>query len=88
MPKASFAVHPGEILSEVIKSRNLNIENLFSSSGVRKDYWKDFLAGKICIDQEKAEVLENFTGVRSSVWINAQKFYDNSCEQKGKSFPT
>lgn len=78
MPKEDYSVHPGEILSDIIESRNLKLENLFSISSVEETYWRDLLEGRNRLDEEKALVLEDFTGVRSTVWLNAQMYYDKA----------
>jgi|WetSurSiteA1Bulk_404760.scaffolds.fasta_scaffold287521_1 plasmid maintenance system antidote protein VapI len=80
--KPDYAVHPGELLLEVIESRKLELKNLFSCSSVQETYWRDVLDGKDTLDEETAQVLEDFTGVKSDIWLNTQKFYDQVSKTK------
>ena len=78
--KPNYLVHPGAVLSELIDSRNLDLQDLFSVSSVEESYWRDFLKGEFNVNDVVAQELEQFTGVDHQTWLNLQEFY----EKQGK----
>lgn len=72
-----YAVHPGQLLSEILESRGISRYSFSRKSEITCRTLDDFINGKVSIDSASAEKIGGLLGVHKSIWINMQKNYDD-----------
>ena len=71
-----LVIHPGEMIADVLESRNLSQKELANRAGVSEAFLSDVIHGKKDISKGLAKGLEYALGVPSSFWLNLQSNYD------------
>ena len=79
------AVHPGKLLSRVMKKARLTQTRLAHQMGVAQPYIKDVCCGKIGISGEIAKKLAKALNQSPAFWMNAQTAWELSQAPKGWS---
>jgi antitoxin HigA-1 len=69
-------VHPGKILKEELKSRNLNIHSLAIKIQVAPSRLYEIVNGKRSVSPETALLLGRYFGTDPQFWTNLQTNYD------------
>lgn len=74
--KAERIIHPGEIINEIIASRNLSIEKLCSIGGIDQNILDNVCQKKAAITKEIADGLARAIGRSAKEWLALQKKFD------------
>ncbi len=72
----SFAVHPGETISEYIESSGMSRAEFAKRLGMSIQNLSRILNGKFAVSPETANALERVTGISSTFWLKLQALYD------------
>lgn len=67
---------PGETIEDVLKDRNMTVNELAEMVGCSEAYINQVITGSSRITDDFAEALERAFGVSKSFWINLQNHYD------------
>jgi HTH-type transcriptional regulator/antitoxin HigA len=69
------AVHPGEILREELRERNIKQNAFAKQIGVQSTHLNEFIKGKRNLNAELAKKLEAALGISYSTWMEIQSGY-------------
>jgi HTH-type transcriptional regulator/antitoxin HigA len=74
------AIHPGEILREELRERNIKQSAFAKQIGVQPTHLNEFIKGKRNLNSELAKKLESGLGISYSTWmeINSGYLYDSA----------
>ena len=73
---SKLIIYPGEIISEILKERNLTQKELAQRAKVSEVFLSNVIHGKESISKELAMGLECALGVPCSFWLNLQANYN------------
>lgn len=79
-----WLIHPGEIISNVLKERNLTQKELAQRAGVSEAFLNEVIHGRKDISKELAWGLECALDVPRSFWLNLQTNYDAEKNVSGR----
>lgn len=71
-----WLIHPGEIISDILKERNLTQKELAQRAGVSEAFLSEVIHGKKDISKELAMGLECALEIPHSFWLNLQANYE------------
>ena len=71
-----WLIHPGGIIADILKERNLTQKELAQRAGVSEAFLSEVIRGKKDISKELAAGLECALEVPRSFWLNLQANYD------------
>ena len=77
-PVSNLAIHPGELLAEEIECIGMTQQELATRVGRSPQFVSAIINGLESIQPDLAEELEKVLGIPSSMWIDAQKTYDDT----------
>lgn len=80
-----WLIHPGEIISNVLKERNLTQKELAQRAGVSEAFLNEVIHGRKDISKELAWGLECALEVPRSFWLNLQANYDTEKKKLQKN---
>ena len=70
------ATHPGEMIKDELKERNMTQKQLAAESGIKASVLSETINGKRSVSLNVAVALERVLGVPADVWMNMQTQYD------------
>ncbi len=70
-------IHPGETLEEVMKDRNISVEELAKSTGFTQPYINAVLNSEENISDDFARKLENALNIDADFWMKLNKLYND-----------
>ena len=70
------ATHPGEMIKDELKERNMTQKQLAAESGIKASVLSETITGKRSVSLNVAVALEKVLGVPADVWMNMQTQYD------------
>ena len=70
------ATHPGEVLKDELKARNVQQNNFAIQIGISKTILNDIIHGKKPITTELAVLLEKVLDIDASYWLTFQTNYE------------
>ena len=70
------ATHPGEMIKDELKERNMTQKQLAAESGIKASVLSEAINGKRSVSLNVAVALEKVLGVPADVWMNMQTQYD------------
>ena len=70
------ATHPGEMIKDELKERNMTQKQLAAESGIKASGLRETINGKRSVSLNVAVALEKVLGVPADVWMNMQTQYD------------
>ena len=70
------ATHPGEMIKDELKERNMTQKQLAAESGFKASVLSETINGKRSVSLNVAVALEKVLGVPADVWMNMQTQYD------------
>ena len=70
------ATHPGEMIKDELKERNMTQKQLAVESGIKASVLSETINGKRSVSLNVAVALEKVLGVPADVWMNMQTQYD------------
>ena len=70
------ATHPGEMIKDKLKERNMTQKQLSEMSGIKASILSETINGKRSISLNMAVALEKVLGVPADIWMNMQNQYD------------
>ena len=70
------ATHPGEMIKDELKERNMTQKQLAAESGIKASVLSETINGKRSVSLNVAVALEKVLGVPADVWMNMQTQYD------------
>ena len=70
------ATHPGEMIKDELKERNMTQKQLATESGIKASVLSETINGKRSVSLNVAVALEKVLGVPADVWMNMQTQYD------------
>lgn len=74
-------IHPGEILCEELKARDIKPSDFALQIGVQPDFLKAFIGGQANMDEALASKLEKHLGIPSAHWLRFNESYlSDSCK--------
>lgn len=79
--KPNWAVHPGEILAEVIEEQNLTQRIVSKATGISEAYLSQIINGSRPMSAETARRLESL-GITRSFWMGLQRNHDDAIARK------
>jgi HTH-type transcriptional regulator/antitoxin HigA len=82
---AGSAIHPGEIISDEIRARNLKNKDLANQMTLSSTVLSDLIHGRRNITAELALKLESALGISAMFWMNIQSKYDLDRARKKSS---
>ena len=71
-----IATHPGELIKDELKERNLTQKELSEMTGVKPSVLSETINGKRSVSLNVAVALEKALGISAEVWMNLQTQYD------------
>lgn len=71
-----IATHPGELIKDELKERNLTQKELSEMTGIKPSVLSETINGKRSVSLNVAVALEKALGVPAEVWMNLQTQYD------------
>ena len=71
-----IATHPGELIKDELKERNLTQKELSEMTGIKPSVLSETVNGKRSVSLNVAVALEKALGVPAEVWMNLQTQYD------------
>jgi HTH-type transcriptional regulator/antitoxin HigA len=73
--RPNYAIHPGEILEEVLESRDITRSQLSDRSGITEKTISQIINRKAPVTPETALMLEKVLGVSADIWSNLDSQY-------------
>jgi addiction module HigA family antidote len=70
------AIHPGEILKDEIKARNMSQRTLAKRMGIEQRILHDIITSKLNLNSEIAALIGLSLEMDSQVWLNLQTNYE------------
>lgn len=70
------ATHPGEMIKDELKERNMAQKQLSEMSGIKASILSETINGKRSISLNMAVALEKVLGIPADIWMNMQNQYD------------
>jgi addiction module HigA family antidote len=70
------ATHPGEMIKDELKERNMTQKQLAAESGIKASVLSETINGKRSVSLNVAVALEKVLGVPADVWMNMQTQYN------------
>ena len=70
-----YAIHPGEILGEILEARQISQVELASRCGLSEKHVSQIVNGKVFLGSSTALVLERALGVAASLWMSLESNY-------------
>ena len=70
-----YAIHPGEILEETLKARNMKKRDLAERCGLSVKTVSQIMSGRASVTPETALQLEKVLGVSANIWSNLDTNY-------------
>ncbi len=74
-PIAFRAIHPGEILREELRERNIKQKNFALQIGIQASHLNEFIKGKRNLNPDWAQHFEKALGIPYQSWMNLQNAY-------------
>lgn len=71
-----IATHPGELIKDELKERNLTQKELSKMTGIKPSVLSETINGKRSVSLNVAVALEKALGISAEVWMNLQTQYD------------
>lgn len=71
-----IATHPGELIKDELKERNLTQKGLSEMTGIKPSVLSETINGKRSVSLNVAVALEKALGIPAEVWMNLQTQYD------------
>ena len=71
-----IATHPGELIKDELKERNLTQKELSEMTGIKPSVLSETINGKRSVSLNVAVALEKALGISAEVWMNLQTQYD------------
>lgn len=71
-----IATHPGELIKDELKERNMTQKQLSELTGIKPSVLSETINGKRSISLSVAMALEKALGVPAEIWMNLQTQYD------------
>ena len=71
-----IATHPGELIKDELKERNLTQKELSEMTGIKPSVLSETINGKRSVSLNMAIALEKTLGIPAEVWMNLQTQYD------------
>ena len=75
---------PGYTLNEIIKHKNITIEEFSVLTNISVDVLEKLIIGEIELSVQIANILEIFTEVPYTFWLTREKFYREHLSKKGQ----
>jgi plasmid maintenance system antidote protein VapI len=66
---------PGDTIRDILRQKEMSVEQFRKRMGILKSEIDDFLAGKIAIDDSLAYRLADLTGLKAIYWLRADYRY-------------
>lgn len=79
----NLIIHPGEILKDILDTKNISIEELINNTGVDKTLILSVIDGKEDISNNIASSLESYLDIPKSFWINLENNYKEEVNRNG-----
>ena len=70
------ATHPGEMIKDELKERNMTQKQLSELTGIKPSVLSETINGKRSISLSVAMALEKAMGIPAEIWMNLQTQYD------------
>ena len=71
-----IATHPGELIKDELKERNLTQKELSEKTGIKPSVLSETINGKRSVSLNVAVALEKALNIPAEVWMNLQTQYD------------
>ena len=71
-----IATHPGEMIKDELKERNMTQKQLSELTGIKPSVLSETINGKRSVSLSVAMALEKAMGIPAEVWMNLQTQYD------------
>jgi addiction module HigA family antidote len=71
-----IATHPGELIKDELKERNLTQKELSEMTGIKPSVLSETIHGKRSVSLNVAIALEKALGIPAEIWMNLQTQYD------------
>jgi addiction module HigA family antidote len=71
-----IATHPGELIKDELKERNMTQKELSETSGIKPSVLSETINGKRSVSLNVAVAMEKALGIPAEVWMNLQTQYD------------
>ena len=71
-----IATHPGELIKDELKERNLTQKELSEMTGIKPSVLSETINGKRSVSLNVAVALEKALGISAEIWMNLQTQYD------------
>lgn len=71
-----IATHPGELIKDELKERNLTQKELSEMTGIKPSVLSETINGKRPVSLSVAIALEKAFGISAELWMNMQTQYD------------
>lgn len=78
--------HPGELLRDELKSRNISQAEFSRQIGVKPSVINEIIKSKRGVNTEMALMLEAALGIPANLWLNLQGAYNMQIAKSDKSF--
>ena len=72
----AIAIHPGEVLSDELKSRNISQFDFALQIGLKRSQLNEIIKGKRAIKPNLSLLLEKALNINAEYWLNLQNQYD------------
>ena len=85
------ATHPGELIKDELKERNMTQKQLSELTGIKPSVLSETINGKRSISLSVAMALEKALGIPAEIWMNLQTQYDidsTNIEERSKQKET
>ena len=85
------ATHPGEMIKDELKERNMTQKKLSELTGIKPSVLSETINGKRSISLSVAMALEKALGIPAEIWMNLQTQYDidsANIEERNKQMET
>lgn len=70
------ATHPGEMIKDELKERNMTQKSLATETGIKASVLSETINGKRAISMNVALALEKVLGIPAEIWMNMQTQYN------------
>ena len=71
-----IATHPGEMIKEELKERNMTQKQLAAQTGIKASVLSETINGKRSVSLNVAVALEKALDIPADIWMNMQTQYD------------
>ena len=71
-----IATHPGELIKDELKERNMTQKQLSELTGIKPSVLSETINGKRSVSLSVAMALEKALGISAEIWMNLQTQYD------------